>query len=85
MNFERHSPGYKHTSSSGGTVTYTATGFIHTAGKRYAGESGTVDEKFDSDGNRIIKRGTGQPRKTDITVNVEIWPINKVTVNVENY
>lgn len=70
MNFERHSPGYKHTSSSGGTVTYTATGFIHTAGKRYAGESGTVDEKFDSDGKRVTKRG--RPKKTDITVNINL-------------
>lgn len=37
-------PGTQKSSSTGGTITYTKTGLVHTAGKNFSGSSTEVDK-----------------------------------------
>ena len=50
----RPAPGTQTSSSTGGTITYTQTGLIHTAGKNFSGRAAEQDEKPVS---RKTKRG----------------------------
>ncbi len=49
-------PGTQIPSSTGGMITYTKTGLIHTAGKSYSGHSAGEPEV-------VVKKQRGRPRK----------------------
>ena len=44
-----HKPGTQIPSSTGGTITFTRTGLIHTAGTAYSGKIAQVEDKSKKD------------------------------------
>lgn len=61
--------GNSYASSSGGTITVTSKGLVHSAGKRYnAIETSVLGT--DGEGNVQEKRKPGRPKKTDIQFNM---------------
>jgi hypothetical protein len=50
-------PGTQIPSSTGGVITYTKTGLIHTAGKSYSGHNAEAADAV------VVKKPRGRPRK----------------------
>ena len=42
-------------SSTGGTITFTKTGLIHTAGKAYSGKMAAIEAKAAAKGKKKVK------------------------------